>query len=70
MPTPFPYHLVYVPGDSINGGPDRVLTVIRTDDAALPRILADAVSDAVVLQLDARDDTEAVEELRDLGFVV
>ena len=70
MPISFPYHLVYVPGDSITGGPDRVLSVIRTDDASLPRILADAVSDAVVLQLDARDDTEAIDELRELGFAV
>ena len=68
MPLNLTFHLIYVPGDPSRGVPERMLSLVHTDDALEALRFAEAVPDALALQLDAHDEAEAMSELHDLGF--
>jgi hypothetical protein len=68
MTTPSPFHIVYRPGDIMQGLAERVIGLIVTDDPTDVTLQLRANPGSIALQLYALDLDEALAEARELGF--
>ena len=50
-----PFHLLYVPRETIEGTRDRILSLIQTEDPDYVQLIARILSGSVVMQLEAEN---------------
>jgi hypothetical protein len=62
------FHLIYRPGSTSGQSQDTIISLLHSDNRDDVLLQLQAIPDAVAMELDAIDEREAVQELRELGF--
>jgi hypothetical protein len=63
-----PFHLVYIPAESLLRIKERIISLIQTDAVEDVLLQTQLAPGSIALQLESTTEDELRSELRDLGF--